>query len=74
MQRWQAFIKRGGKSRYLGTFLTAGEATAARKAAEIELGYHPNHGQPHKFANHFIPKRDRLCLETNQCAETGGRF
>lgn len=72
MQRWQAFINRDRKSRCLGTFLTASEAAAARKSAEIEMGYHPNHGQPRKYANHFISKRDRVPLQTNECAETTG--
>jgi len=66
MQRWQAFIRCDGKSRYLGTFRTAAEAMAARRAAQVELGYHPDHGQPRKFPNHFIPKRDRMPLQTRE--------
>lgn len=42
---WMARI--GGKENllYLGTFLTKQEAVAARQAAEVMLGYHPNHGR-----------------------------
>lgn len=36
--KWVAVIQ-------VGTFLTKDEAVAARKAAEIALGYHPNHGR-----------------------------
>ena len=32
-------------NKHLGTFDTLEEAAAARKAAEIELGYHENHGR-----------------------------
>lgn len=32
-------------SRYLGTFPTLASAAAARKQAEIDAGYHPNHGR-----------------------------
>lgn len=66
MKRWQAFIRRDGKSRCLGTFLTIEEAAAARKSAEIEQGYHPDHGKPRKFPNHFIPARDRVPLQTHE--------
>lgn len=66
MERWQAFIRRDGKSRCLGTFLTIEEAAAARKSAEVEQGYHPDHGKPRKFPNHFIPARDRVPLQTHE--------
>ena len=59
-RRWRASIKRDGKTRYLGTFPTLDEAAAARKAAEVEMGYHPNHGKPRETANRFIPRRDRV--------------
>ena len=44
--KWKAVIGsgRGGK-KYLGSFDTIGEAAAARKAAEAELGYHRNHSR-----------------------------
>ena len=40
-KRWYAQI---GK-RFLGSFGTEAEAIEARRAAEIELDYHPNHGR-----------------------------
>ncbi|MCK9544725.1 MAG: HNH endonuclease [Novosphingobium sp.] len=41
-QRWRASA--GGL--YLGTFSKHEDAVAAREAAEVALGYHPNHGRP----------------------------
>lgn len=41
---WAARIKVDGKKFRLGRFKTKDEAAAARKAAEIVLGFHPNHG------------------------------
>lgn len=43
--RWSARIWYDGKSKRLGMFRTFEEAVEARKAAEIELGFHPNHGK-----------------------------
>ena len=43
--RWQAYISIKGKQVRLGFFATKEEAIAARKAAEIQYGYHPNHGR-----------------------------
>lgn len=40
-QKWMASIA----GRYIGYFATLEEATAARKAAERENGFHPNHGR-----------------------------
>lgn len=42
---WYAHIKANGSLRHLGTFDTIEEAAAARKAAEVAYGYHPNHGR-----------------------------
>ena len=42
--QWRAFIGVGGKSIHLGEYDHIDEAIAARKAAEIVLGFHPNHG------------------------------
>lgn len=42
--RWIASIRRGGQSWRLGTFASFDEAVSARKAAEVTLGFHPNHG------------------------------
>ena len=43
--RYRAYIGHGGKRKYLGSFDTFEEAVAARKQAEIDLDYHPNHGR-----------------------------
>jgi hypothetical protein len=43
--RWMAHIKTKGKFRFLGYFDAKADAIAARKAAEIEHGFHPNHGR-----------------------------
>lgn len=43
-QRWLASIKSGRKSQFLGLFATKAEAVSARKSAERNLGFHPNHG------------------------------
>lgn len=42
---WQAEIRAGGKSEYLGRFVSLDDAIAARKAAEPAFGFHPNHGR-----------------------------
>ena len=44
-QKWHAYIKADGKRKHLGYFDKFEDAVAARKAAEIEFGYHPNHGR-----------------------------
>jgi hypothetical protein len=44
-KRWTAYIKVGGRRRYLGNFLEKDDAIAARKAAEVRFGFHPNHGR-----------------------------
>lgn len=45
--RWHAYIGVGGDKRRqsLGQFDTKEEAVAARRAAELVLGYHENHGR-----------------------------
>lgn len=43
--RWTAQITIYGKTRHLGRFDTILEARAARRAAELVLGYHENNGQ-----------------------------
>lgn len=43
--KWVARISSGGNQRHLGVFGTFEEAVAARKAAEAEYGFHPNHGR-----------------------------
>ncbi|TES59213.1 HNH endonuclease [Pseudomonas syringae pv. tomato] len=44
-RRWTARIRYEGKNKCIGYFKTFDEAAAARKAAEIAFGYHPNHGR-----------------------------
>lgn len=41
---WQAKIRFDNKHRHIGYFQTKDAAIAARKAAEREFGFHPNHG------------------------------
>ena len=42
---WQANIRINGRPKFLGNFANIDEAVAARKAAELQYGYHPNHGR-----------------------------
>jgi len=42
--KWVARIKRDGKNIHLGLFTSKSDAIAARAAADIDLGFHPNHG------------------------------
>lgn len=42
---WYAGITKDGERVHLGSFQTKAEAIAVRKAAEAELGFHPNHGR-----------------------------
>jgi hypothetical protein len=44
-RRWCAVIRVDGKDRYLGNYTSKEAAIAARAAAEVELGFHPNHGR-----------------------------
>lgn len=41
---WRAVIQLNGADIKLGRFKSFSDAVAARKAAEIEMGFHPNHG------------------------------
>lgn len=43
--KWIAAIKANGKSKHLGYFSDFRDAVEARKAADLEYGYHPNHGR-----------------------------
>jgi hypothetical protein len=43
--RFKTYIDFKKKRTYLGTFKTLAEAAAARKAAEVSLGFHENHGR-----------------------------
>lgn len=43
---WRARIGIGaGEEKCLGSYSSLEEAVAARRVAEVELGYHPNHGR-----------------------------
>lgn len=44
-RKWVAHARRGVGGNYLGIFGCFGKALKARKAAEKELGFHPNHGK-----------------------------
>jgi hypothetical protein len=44
-QAWQARISMAGDRVDLGRFKNKDDAVSARKAAEIKLGYHENHGR-----------------------------
>jgi hypothetical protein len=43
--RYEVTIGLNNKKIYVGVFFTLEEAVAARKAAEIQYGYHENHGR-----------------------------
>ena len=43
--RWEARIGVGKRKRHLGLFTRFDDACAARAAAEIEYGFHENHGR-----------------------------
>ena len=44
-KKWTVRIKRDGVYHYLGLFVNFNEAVAVRKAAEIQFGFHQNHGR-----------------------------
>ena len=44
-KRWRARIKISGRQKDLGLFTDFDEAVAARKAAEVQYGFHENHGR-----------------------------
>lgn len=43
-RKWVAVIIDRGESHYLGAFDRKEDAIVARRKAERELGFHPNHG------------------------------
>jgi hypothetical protein len=45
--KWLAQIKVDGRDIHLGRFVAKADAIAARAAAEIIHGFHPNHGRTH---------------------------
>lgn len=48
-RKWAARIKSSHKEIFLGLFPSFEEACAARREAEIEHGFHPNHGRDNPF-------------------------
>jgi hypothetical protein len=48
--KWQSGIKVKGKRIHLGHFDDFIAAVDARKSAEVEYGFHPNHGKPENVA------------------------
>jgi hypothetical protein len=44
-ERWIAQFGINGTTRHIGIYNTKEEAIAARKQAELEYGFHPNHGR-----------------------------
>ena len=44
-RKWRASIKVNRKAQHLGLFGTVAEAAAARHTAEVNLGFHSNHGR-----------------------------
>jgi len=44
-RKWQARIRVNGRCVHLGYFVRKDDAIDARKAAEVEYDYHPNHGR-----------------------------
>jgi hypothetical protein len=44
--KWRVQITAHGKNRHIGYFTDIEDAIAARAAAEVEYGYHANHGRP----------------------------
>ena len=48
--RYRASIRLGLSNISLGTYGTLSEAAQARKAAEVEYGFHPNHGRADEHA------------------------
>jgi hypothetical protein len=44
-KRWRATITVDGRLIYIGVFSDVADAAAARKQAEIDHGFHPNHGR-----------------------------
>lgn len=49
--KWYSRIKSGGRVIHLGQFDSFEKAVIARKAAEMALGFHPNHGSPKRSSN-----------------------
>lgn len=50
--KWRAQIEMNWKNLYLGNFENKADAIAARKSAEIEHGFHENHGRLASIGRH----------------------
>ena len=48
--KWRAQVCYHGKNRHIGYFTDIEDAIAARAAAEVKYGYHPNHGRQQPLA------------------------
>lgn len=44
-QKWKVTINNAKQRVYIGVFVDFDEAVAARRAAEVKYGFHPNHGR-----------------------------
>lgn len=44
-KKWKAEIRLNGKAKHLGLFANIQDAIEARVAANVEFGFHPNHGE-----------------------------
>ena len=44
-RKWWAYIRHDGRMKVLGGFEKKAEAITARKSAEVEHNFHPNHGR-----------------------------
>lgn len=42
--KWTAYIQVDGKSKYLGAYVDLQEAAKARESANVQYGFHENHG------------------------------
>jgi hypothetical protein len=47
--KWRGQIVHQGRCNFLGHFNDVNEAISARKKAEVEYGFHPNHGRKEGF-------------------------
>lgn len=45
VKKWKAVIVANRKSRFLGLYASKKDAIEARRLAEVEYGFHPNHGR-----------------------------
>lgn len=49
-KKWEAQITRDGSTVHIGYFTNKADAIAARKSAELDFGFHPNHGAEREAA------------------------